>query len=98
MKAIIETGGKQYYVEEGTELYIEKLDLEAGSKVEFDKVLMVDGAFGHPYLTNAKVTGEVVKHGKEKKVVVLNMFQKINTVKNKDTANHIQRLLLNLLK
>ena len=49
MKAVIETGGKQYYVEEGTELYVEKLDLEAGSTVEFDKVLMVDGAFGHPY-------------------------------------------------
>lgn len=76
MKAIIETGGKQYYVEEGTELYIEKLDLEAGSKVEFDKVLMVDRAFGHPYLTNAKVTGEVVKHGKEKKVVVFKYVPK----------------------
>ena len=76
MKAIIETGGKQYYVEEGTELYIEKLDLEAGSKVEFDKVLMVDGALGHPYLTNAKVTGEVVKHGKEKKVVVFKYVPK----------------------
>lgn len=83
MKAIIETGGKQYYVEEGTELYIEKLDLEAGSKVEFDKVLMVDGAFGHPYLTNAKVTGEVVKHGKEKKVVVFKYVPKINTVKTR---------------
>ena len=76
MKAVIETGGKQYYVEEGTELYVEKLDLEAGSTVEFDKVLMVDGAFGHPYLTNAKVTGEVVKHGKDKKVVVFKYVPK----------------------
>ena len=76
MKAVIETGGKQYYVEEGTELYVEKLDLEAGSTVEFDKVLMVDGAFGHPYLTNAKVTCEVVKHGKDKKVVVFKYVPK----------------------
>ena len=76
MKAVIETGGKQYYVEEGTELYVEKLDLEAGSTVEFDKVLMVDGAFGHTYLTNAKVTGEVVKHGKDKKVVVFKYVPK----------------------
>ena len=76
MKAVIETGGKQYYVEEGTELYVEKLDAEAGSKVEFDKVLMVDGAFGNPYLSNAKVTGEVVKHGKDKKIVVFKYVPK----------------------
>ena len=76
MKAVIETGGKQYYVEEGTELYVEKLDAEVGSKVEFDKVLMVDGAFGNPYLSNAKVTGEVVKHGKDKKIVVFKYVPK----------------------
>ena len=76
MKAVIETGGKQYYVEEGTELYVEKLDAEVGSKVEFDKVLMVDGAFGNPYLSIAKVTGEVVKHGKDKKIVVFKYVPK----------------------
>ena len=76
MKAVIETGGKQYYVEEGTELYVEKLDAEVGSKVEFDKVLMVDGAFGNPYLSNTKVTGEVVKHGKDKKIVVFKYVPK----------------------
>ena len=76
MKAVIETGGKQYYVEEGTELYVEKLDAEVGTKVEFDKVLMVDGAFGNPYLSNAKVTGEVVKHGKDKKIVVFKYVPK----------------------
>ena len=70
MKAIIQTGGKQYYVEEGTELYIEKLDQEAGSKVEFDKVLMVDGEAGQPFVKNAKVTAEIVKHGKQKKIIV----------------------------
>ena len=41
MKAVIETGGKQYYVEEGTELYIEKLDVESGKEVTFDKVLNI---------------------------------------------------------
>ena len=76
MKAVIKTGGKQYYVEEGTELYVEKLDAEVGSKVDFDKVLMVDGAFGNPYLSNAKVTGEVVKHGKDKKIVVFKYVPK----------------------
>ena len=68
MKAVIETGGKQYYVEEGTVLYVEKLDAEAGKKVTFDKVMMANGVVGHPYLSN--VTVEVVKHGKQKKIIV----------------------------
>jgi len=70
MKAVIETGGKQYYVEEGTILYVEKLDSEAGKKVSFNKVLMADGKLGSPYVTGATVEGEVVKHGKQKKVIV----------------------------
>ena len=41
MKAVIKTGGKQYYVEEGSVIYVEKLDGEAGSKVTFDEVLML---------------------------------------------------------
>lgn len=78
MKAVIETGGKQYYVEEGTVLYIEKLDVEAGKTITFDKVLMVDEKIGQPYLTGAVVTGEVVKHGKTKKIIVYKYNQKKN--------------------
>lgn len=78
MKAVIETGGKQYYVEEGTVLYIEKLDIAGGSEVKFDKVLMANGVVGHPYLSNAEVTGEVLKHGKSKKIKVF----KYNAKKN----------------
>ena len=70
MKAVIETGGKQYYVEENSELYIEKLDSEAGSEVVFDKVLMANGRLGRPYVENVTVVGEVVKHGKNKKIKV----------------------------
>ena len=71
MKAVIETGGKQYYVEEGTVLYVEKLDVESGAKINFnDKVLMANGKVGHPYLTNVVVEGEVEKHGKQKKIIV----------------------------
>ncbi len=78
MKAIIETGGKQYYVELGQEIYIEKLDTEAGKEVVFDKVLMVNGVAGKPYLNNVVVKGEVIKHGKQKKVVVFKYKQKNN--------------------
>lgn len=67
MKAIIETGGKQYIVEEGQSIYVEKL--EGDKKVTFDKVLMVNGTFGHPYVTNCKVVGEIEKQGKQRKVV-----------------------------
>lgn len=70
MKAVIETGGKQYYVEEGTVLYVEKLDSEVGSKVNFDKVLMVNDVVGFPYVENASVEGEIIKHGKNKKIKV----------------------------
>ncbi len=70
MKAVIMTGGKQYYVSEGDVIYVEKLDLEEGAKVDFEQVLMVDNKVGTPYLDGAKVTGTVLKNGKQKKVVV----------------------------
>ena len=70
MKAVIETGGKQYYVEEGTVLYIEKLDAGEGKTINFDKVLMVGGKSGMPYVEGAKVEGKVLKHGKAKKITV----------------------------
>ena len=70
MYAIIETGGKQYRVEENSVLYIEKLEVAENSEVVFDKVLMVNGVPGNPYLENVQVVGTVVKHGKQKKIKV----------------------------
>ena len=68
MKAIIETGGKQYSIEEGSVIYVEKLDVEEGKKVTFDKVLMSNGVIGNPYVNGAKVEGVVLKNGKGKKL------------------------------
>ncbi|MDO5033615.1 MAG: 50S ribosomal protein L21 [Eubacteriales bacterium] len=72
MYAIIKTGGKQYRVSEGDEVFVEKLDLEAGEKVNFDQVLaMGEGEaleWGKPVLEGAKVEGELVKHGKGPKI------------------------------
>ena len=70
MKAIFMTGGKQYLVTEGSELYVEKLDVEPNKEITFDEVLYVHGKVGNPYVKGAKVTAEVVKHGKQKKIVV----------------------------
>ncbi len=74
MYAIIETGGKQYRVQEGDVVTIEKLNAEAGQKVEFDKVLVLaeegDLKVGAPYVEGAVVSGEVVENGKGKKVII----------------------------
>ncbi len=70
MKAIFVTGGKQYLVSEGTELYVEKLNNEINTEVVFDEVLYVDGKIGNPTVKGAKVTAEVLKHGKQKKIIV----------------------------
>ena len=70
MKAIFVTGGKQYYVAEGDAIYVEKLNVEAGSDIEFTDVLYVDGVTGTPTVKGAKVTCTVEKHGKQKKIVV----------------------------
>ena len=76
MKAVIETGGKQYYVEEGTVLYVEKLDADTDSKVTFDHVLMIGGVCGNPFVEGAKVEAKVLKHGKNKKIKVYKYKQK----------------------
>ena len=68
MKAIIETGGKQYNVSVGDVIYVEKLDIEEGKKVVFDKVLMANGVVGNPLVKGASVEGKVVKNGKGKKI------------------------------
>ncbi|MBQ7605265.1 MAG: 50S ribosomal protein L21 [Firmicutes bacterium] len=74
MYAVIETGGKQYRVQEGDVISIEKLNVEAGQKVEFDKVLVMnndaDLQIGAPYVDGAKVFGNVLENGKAKKVVI----------------------------
>jgi len=76
MNAVIKVGGKQYLVSEGTEIYVEKLDGQKGDKVNFDQVLMLGDKVGKPYLTGVKVEGEIIKHGKNKKIIVFKYKQK----------------------
>lgn len=74
MYAIIETGGKQYRVQEGDVITVEKLNVAAGETVEFDRVLVLsDGSavqVGAPVLETAKVFGSVVENGKGEKVII----------------------------
>ena len=75
MYAVIETGGKQYKVSEGQRIKIEKLPVEAGASVDFDKVLLVaDGEniqIGSPYLKSGKVSATVLEQGRHKKVHII---------------------------
>jgi len=95
MKAIFVTGGKQYMVEEGTELYVEKLDNEVDSEVVFDEVLYVDGKVGTPTVKGAKVVAKVLKHGKQKKVLVFKYKAK---KKERHTQGHRQPYTKLLIK
>jgi large subunit ribosomal protein L21 len=85
MYAVIETGGKQYQVREGDEVFIEKLDIDTDAAVTFDKVIVVgkdDGiTVGKPYVDGATVAAVVVKNGKAKKI---NIF----TYKSKEGSTY----------
>lgn len=74
MYAIIEACGKQYKVEAGDVVFVEKLGSEEGTEITFDKVVTVsnDGSvkIGTPYVAGATVTAKVLKNGKSKKVTV----------------------------
>ena len=77
MYAVIQTGGKQYRVEPGRSLRVERLDGDAGSTISFDNVLLVsDGDtinVGAPMVSGAKVTAEILEQGLDKKVLVFHM-------------------------
>ena len=82
MYAVIETGGKQYRVEEGRTLKVERLQAERGASVTLDKVLLVgDGGTatgGSPAVQGARVTATVLGHGKAKKIIVMKYKSKVH--------------------
>ena len=86
MYAIIKTGGKQYKVSEGDVIKVEKIEAEAGDKIEFDQVLMVAGddvKVGSPVVEGAKVSAEVLDQKKDKKIVIFKFKAKKNYRKKK---------------
>lgn len=81
MYAVIRTGGKQYRVEPGESLRVEKLAVDPGGAVSFDALLVADGekvAVGRPTVPGVKVEGEVVRHGRGKKIVVFKLRRRKN--------------------
>ena len=95
MKAVIKTGGKQYLVQEGDVLEIEKLPEAAGAKITFSEVLLVsddegkDLQLGEPILANAKVEAELVEQVKADK---LRIFKMRRRKRYRKTMGHRQKL------
>ncbi len=98
MYAIIETGGKQYRVAQNDVLYIEKLDAAEESEVVFDKVLMVNGKVGKPYVKGAKVTAVVQKQGRSKKVIVYKYKPKKNYHKKQGHRQPFTKVLITAIE
>jgi large subunit ribosomal protein L21 len=85
MKAVIKTGGKQYLVEEGMKLRVEKLEGEVGAKVNFDVLMIDDGNdvdMGAPLLEKAKVEAEILETGRDKKIPIIKYKPKVNYRRN----------------
>ena len=82
--AVFETGGKQYKVNKGDVIFVEKLEAEDGAKVTFDTVLAISDettTVGAPYIKGATVTAEVLETGRGKKIYVLRYKAKKNEKK-----------------
>jgi len=81
MYAIIETGGKQYKVEKGDRVRVEKLSAETGSEVSFNAMMTASGKtikVGKPFIKGVKVTAKVLEQGKDKKIIVFKYKAKKN--------------------
>lgn len=82
MYAVVEIGGKQYKIEEGNEISVERLPFKSGEEVKFVNVLLIvdkDKVIcGSPYLENAYVTGRIIEEYKDKKIKVFKYKSKVN--------------------
>jgi large subunit ribosomal protein L21 len=98
MYAVIETGSKQYKVNQGDTIDVELLGIEPEGKVSFDKVLLISGddkvEIGTPYLTKAKVSGKVVSIFKDKKVVSFKYKHKTNHHRTKGHRQVLAKVLI----
>jgi len=102
MYAVIETGGKQYQVNEGDVLFIEKLPVEADATVTFDKVVAVNSGdslkVGAPYVSGATVEATVLKNGKAKKITVFTYKPKKGEKKKIGHRQHYTQVKIDAIK
>lgn len=102
MFAIVETGGKQYQVEEGRYLDVELLEGEKDAKVVFDKVVMIvngkKSKVGQPYVAGASAEGTIVKHDKAKKVIVYKQRPKKGYRKKQGHRQGFTRVMISKIR
>ena len=102
MYAIVETGGKQYQVEEGRYVHVELLGEEKDAKVVFDKVVMIvngkKSKVGQPYVANAKVEGTIVKNDRAKKIIVFKQRPKKGYRKKQGHRQQFTRVMINKIR
>ena len=102
MYAIVETGGKQYQVEEGRYLDVELLEGEKDSKVVFDKIIMVvngkKSKVGQPYVEGASAEGTIMLHDKSKKVIVYKQRPKKGYRKKQGHRQGYTRVMINKIR
>jgi large subunit ribosomal protein L21 len=99
MYAVVVTGGKQFKVSEGDEIYVEKLNAEVDSIVDLDKVLLLskeDGELvvGKPVIDGASVSAKVLRQGKDKKIIVFKYKRKIDYRKKQGHRQPYTKLLI----
>ncbi len=98
MYAIIRTGGKQYKVEAGDEILVEKLEAEAGAEVSFEVLMLCDGenvTVGKPVVEGVSAKAQVIEHGKGKKVVVVKEKPKKDVRKKKGHRQPFTKVKVN---
>ena len=102
MYAIVETGGKQYPVEEGRYVDVELLDVEKDSKVVFDKIIMIvngkKSKVGQPYVSGASAEGTIVKHYRAKKIIVYKQRPKKGYRKKQGHRQGFARVMISKIR
>lgn len=102
MFAIVETGGKQYQVEEGRYLKVELLDGEKDSKITFDKVVMIANGkkskVGQPYVAGASVEGVILANDKDKKIIVYKQRPKKGYRRKQGHRQQFSKVMINKIR
>ena len=98
MFAIFQTGGKQYKVQQGENIYVEKLDKKPGEIIVFNEIMMVGQKIGNPFVSGASVSAKVVKHGKGKKIRIIKFKSKKHHLKRQGHRQPYTQLVIESIK
>lgn len=98
MFAIFQTGGKQYKVQQGENIYVEKLDVEPGKTITFDEIMMVNDKIGTPFVAGANVVAKVVKHGRGEKIRIIKFKSKKHHMKRQGHRQPYTQLVIESIK